>query len=527
MREQQEDHWNLDISNDRKTVSSEYVGRSETLDNNYVTVIRQESRPSDSFIKKNNDDIEYNLVHSKQLDVSHHNQGVSGNQVAELLNQQGNQNSREDIAYKVANAIMNKITIRCCGKQIYVYDNSNGYFEEVSESQFTVYVRKNISAEMDKKLNKNRMIDLIYRIESSPNLQIEYKDFNRYTHLINFKNGVYNLEEDLFMKHNPDYLFTNFIDAKYDPRFANKFSRYTNHFTEFLDECTQGDRYKIMSLQELTGYILSNYSNAKKFFILLGQAHSGKSLWLSIWRSLIGERFTTAVTLKQLGTNRFMAAELFKSRLNISPEMNEEGSLKGVDVIKALTGGDLITGEKKGKDPFYFYSKTKLVAAGNHMPGLSKVDTTGALTDRMMFILFNQSVPEERRDKALLEKLMNEKNYIIMWAIEGLRRLEQQNFVFTESSDAIEFKNQFIAESGITGFIEDCCIIDVGDRELKTHRKPLYETYISYCKNNQSKAMSSKDFFNEVIKTGVEPAKFRIDGTTPLAGYRGIKLKHS
>ncbi|WP_315794192.1 DNA primase family protein [Paenibacillus sp. BIC5C1] len=532
---QKKNHWSLDISNTMSTVSPEYLERNETLDNDYVTVVRRESVPSDVFIQKFSDEEEFNLDNTKSLgkgqSISHlvkDNDGhVSNAEISDIPNHRLHLNRGDDVTYKVATEIVKKLIIKCSDKKIYVYNDLYGYFQEVTELQLAIHIRSNIPTDVDKKMNKNRMIEVIHRIESNPDLQIEGKEFNRYSHLINFRNGVYNLEDKIFQEHHSDYLFTTFIDGYYEERLANNYSGYANYFDEFLNECTEGNIDKQRTLQEITGYILSNYCNAKKFFILLGKAHSGKSLWLGIWRSLIGESFTTAVTLKQLGANRFMAAELFKSKLNISPEMNEEGSFKGVDVIKAVTGGDLIAAEKKGKDPFYFYSKTKIVAAGNHMPSLSKVDTTGALTDRMLFVMFNHSIPEERRDKDLLGKILEEKSYIILWALDGLKRLKQRNFIFTESSDAIDYKKQFIFESGITGFVEDCCLIDVGDREIKTHRKVLYDAYISYCKNNQSKAMSSREFFNEIVKTGVEPGKFRIDGTTPLAGFRGIMLKHS
>lgn len=104
-----------------------------------------------------------------------------------------------------------------------------------------------------------------------------------------------------------------------------------------------------------------------------------------------------------------MTAELFKSKLNISAEMDENGSIKATDVIKTLTGSDLLTAEKKGKDPFQFYGKTKLVAAGNYMPLLNKLDGTSAFTDRILFLMFNNTIPEEKRDKSLMDKLMNGK----------------------------------------------------------------------------------------------------------------------
>lgn len=446
---------------------------------------------------------------------------------------QERESRKMNIEYDISKYISNRYIIRCTNKRVFLYDHQYGTYNELSESDMSVFIRSNVSDSMDRKLNKNKMLEIAYRIESDPQLQINFEDFNRHNSLINFRNCVYDTDSRETLEHKAEYLFTHYVDADYNPNHQGLMvippnggvGRTRGVFNQFLQDSTQGDLQKIKSLQELTGYIISNYCNAKKFFILIGQAHTGKSLWLGLWRELVGAKHTTAITLKQLGTNRFMTAELSNSRLNISPEMNEEGSLKGIDVIKALTGGDLISAEKKGKDPFFFYGKTKLVSAGNHMPELDKPDSMSALTDRMMFLLFNQSIPEEKRDKELMNKLLLETESIVTWAIEGLHRLKEQNFVFTESDDALRFKAQYISDMSITDFINDECLLNLNNPEYKVHRKDIYSAYLRHARDNQSRILKNKDFFAELTKLGVESTKLRINGSTPLQGFRGIKLK--
>ncbi|MNW40142.1 hypothetical protein D3C74_172480 [compost metagenome] len=270
---------------------------------------------------------------------------------------------------------------------------------------------------------------------------------------------------------------------------------------------------------------ISNEWRAKKFFVLLGLPHTGKSVWLALWRSLIGSKHTTAMSLKQLSETRFMTAELFKSKLNLSSEMDENGAIKGTDIIKALTGGDLITGEKKGKDPFHFYGKTKLVACGNHMPLLSKLDGTTAFTDRIHFLIFSKPIPEEKRDKSLLDKLIAEKTYILEWALEGLRELIGNNLIFTESDEASAFKSRYISQlNNANGFVNERCHIDLDNDECKVHRKDIYPAYKLYCRDNGYKSLSRHEFFVEVSKLNVKSGKMRINGSSPLEGFRGIRL---
>lgn len=385
------------------------------------------------------------------------------------------------------------------------------------------------------KLNKHKISDVVHRIISSPDLQVNHDEFDNHNNLINFKNGVYNINTKTTLHHCSSYLFTSYIDAEYgEPPSRIRINRmYSNsglasqgyYFKKFLDDCTDGDPLKKKSLQQLTGYIISNEWRAKKFFVLIGLPHTGKSVWLALWRSLIGPKHTTAMSLKQLGETRFMTAELFKSKLNISAEMDENGSIKATDVIKTITGGDLLTAEKKGKDPFQFYGKTKLVAAGNHMPFLNKIDGTSAFTDRILFLMFNNTIPEEKRDKSLMDKLINEKTYIVEWAIEGLLELMEDNLIFTESEEAYAFKQRYINElNNVSEFVKDRCYVDLVDEECKVHRKVIYPSYKQYCRDNGFKALSKQEFFVEILKMNVKQGKLRINGSTPLQGYRGIRL---
>ncbi|WP_190945501.1 phage/plasmid primase, P4 family [Paenibacillus sp. UASWS1643] len=451
----------------------------------------------------------------------------------EKKNDNENQELKIPIDVQAKMALLEKRVVRCCGTTVFLYDVEYGCFEEQTEASLYVAIRKCITPEMDMKLGKHKIAEVVHRIVSSPELQVSFTDFDSQTHLINFRNVVFDINEQRCYPHSPDYLFTSYVDAEYGESYSNirvyhskrEHAEQGNCFRRFLEDCTAGDRLKMKSLQQLTGYIISNEWRAKKFFILLGLPHTGKSVWLALWRSLIGSKHTTAMSLKQLSETRFMTAELFKSKLNISAEMDDNSAIKGSDIIKTITGGDLITAEKKGKDPFQFYGKTKLVACGNHMPLLNKLDGTTAFTDRLHFLIFNNTITEERRDKMLLDKLTAEKSYIVEWALEGLEELLENNLVFTESSDARAFKLRYISElNNVTEFVRDRCCMVPEDNEYKVHRKVLFQTYKQYCRDNGYKSLSRQEFFIEVTKLNVKTGKMRINGSTPLEGFRGIRL---
>ncbi|MCI3922661.1 phage/plasmid primase, P4 family [Paenibacillus sp. TRM 82003] len=429
---------------------------------------------------------------------------------------------RNPVAFEAMMMVLSKRNLICVNDRILVYNDRYGFFEEHTDRQLEVLVRMSISKSVDKHLNAVQMRDVLHRLRSNPELQVAPEELDRNMFLVNFRNGVYDIQVDSLESHSPRWRFTSFIDAdyQYDDDDEGK------QFLQFLEDCTNSDTNKINSLQEVTGYIIGNEWRAKKFFALIGVPHSGKSVWLTIWKSLVGVKFTTSMSLQQLGKSRFMSAELLNSKLNLSAEMDELGTLPGVALIKSITGGDMLTAERKGRDPFHFSPRTKLVAAGNHMPLPEGSDGTNAFVDRLLFLMFEHSVPEHMRDKELIPKLLQEKNYIARWAIKGLRRLMENNLVFTESDAGIAFRKGYNSEkNSVLAFIKDCCDVDISDGNYREHRRNLFDAYKIYCQTNCIRTLSSADFLNQLINAGFKSHKFRLHGSTPLRGFLGIRLK--
>lgn len=522
---------NTDFSEVEKGSVNDNYGQSHDLNNdepNVATPTTTRRKVSESYLAQHDDHIDRSAEKTTDIrSIATGNRQEDKGKGIEL---------RIPIDVQAKNDFHEKNKTLCYGSSVILYQDEFGCYEEQTEASLHVAIRKSLSPEMDMKLGKHKIYDVVHRIVSSPENQTTCEKLDSYTHLINFKNGVLDTKNGKSYPHSPEYLFTSYIDAEYGESsptvrvyHSNQNRRPSNqgyYFMKFLEDCTDGDPLKIKSLQQLTGYIISNEWRAKKFFVLIGPPHTGKSVWLALWRSLIGPKHTTAMSLKQLGETRFMTAELFKSKLNISAEMDECGAIKGTDIIKTITGGDLITAERKGKDPFQFYGKTKLVAAGNHMPSLSKLDGTSAFTDRILFLVFNTSIQEDQRDKSLMDKLINEKTYIVEWALEGLRELMKNNLIFTESKEAHAFKLRYInGLNNVPEFTRDMCHIDLLDEDCKVHRKTLFPIYKQYCHDNGYKPLSKQEFYVEISKLNVNTGKMRINGSMPLEGFRGIRLQ--
>jgi putative DNA primase/helicase len=490
-----------------------YKSDNEMDSHDVIQNFRKGSIP-DEFFELNN---EMEGIEALQEEYQKAKADENQKSVEELLEKDNNKKIK-NVDYDVYIKLLKRHIFKCCEGKMYLYDEKTGCFKELNDNQLKIVVRSDWPKEIDRLLTKSKVDDIIDRLKSCKKIQVGNSDFDSYTHFINFKNGVLDLINWKLYPHSPKYNFSSFINAHYNPTAKGKV------FVDFIRQCTEGDEAKENLIQEILGYIISNYTTAKKFFVFIGKPHTGKSTLLDVLKEIVGEEYTTAIPIHQLG-ERFMKAQLFKAKLNISGEMTDI-ELKNLDTLKALTGNDDIVAENKGKDPFTFKCKAKLVFAGNHMPRLYKLDSTSAFFDRIIFVIFNNSVPEHKRDHQLKDKLLAERDYIVAWALKGLRRLIKNNFIFTECEESIRFKNQYIKDMNtVLDFVETCCVLDRYDKRVKIHKRDLYKAYINYCKDNCVKALDSYEFFAEIKKLPVEISKFRYNGSTPLEGFRGISLK--
>lgn len=491
-------------------INSESLGRTQILTLEYGEL-------DDGFLADNSLDEEQ----SKVWDI------VSKIGTAEkvIVNEKNNKaephkdSNNKSIEYDIYSKILNRYTLKCLKGSLYLYNSSKGCFFELEEYQIRTLVRSGWSDKVERLLSKGRVDDIIDRLKSSEAIQIQEDDLDSYSHLINFSNCVLDLRTGRELSHSPKYHFTSFINANYTTHRTEG-----KHFLHFINQCTKGDKQKTMQIQELTGYTISNYTNAKKWFALIGAPHTGKSTILEVLTEIIGEDYTSNVPLHEL-SGRFSLSDLFKKKLNVCGELNDN-ALKNINTIKALTGNDRLRADIKYKSAINFINKAKIIMAGNAMPQLQTLDNTTAFTDRILFVVFNNTIPEGKRDYKLKEKLLSEKDYIVQWAVKGLERLINNNFVFTECSDSIEFKKQYQNEmSNINDFITVMCELEPNNDECRVHKRDLYSAYINYARDNCHNLLTKKEFFNEIKKLPIRPSKFRFRKSTPLDGFIGITLK--
>ena len=317
---------------------------------------------------------------------------------------------------------------------------------------------------------------------------------------IAFKNGVLNIAEDTFGDFSPEYVITNKIPHNYNP------DAKSDLLDGVMKKLACGDESVYELLYQSIGYCFYRRNELRKSFFLLGEKRNGKSTFLDMVSTLLGEDNTANLDLCEIG-DRFRTAELTGKLANIGDDINDEW-VSNTAIFKKVVSGDTVTAERKGKDPFKLRSFAKFFFSANSLPRLGRGKDSSAVLDRLVIIPFDAkfSKDDPDYDPFIKYKLRGEDvmEALIAKAVPALRDvLIEQEFATCEriKRNIEEFE---ISNNPILEFFEELSDVDYLNEPIKT----VYQRYSAFCLGNNLQPMSAIEFqkqmkkqFEVVIKT--------------------------
>ena len=305
---------------------------------------------------------------------------------------------------------------------------------------------------------------------------------------IAFKNGIYNIDTDEFLPFDPSYVITNKINFDYIP------DAYSEVADKTLDKLACNDPEIRSLLEEVIGYTFYRRNELRKAFILIGDKANGKSTYLDMIKTLLGDRNTAALDLKELG-DRFKTAELFGKLANIGDDIGDE-FIPNPAAFKKLVSGDRLNAERKGQDPFDFNNYSKLLFSANNIPRIK--DKSGAVVNRLVIIPFNArfSPDDPDYDPYVKYKLRKRESmeYLVQIGIEGLKRVLKNRRFTTSIKVEKEIQEYEENNNPILLFFKE---------EPKIENEPTNKVYMEYsefCLANSFNPMSNIEFSKQVKK---------------------------
>lgn len=309
-------------------------------------------------------------------------------------------------------------------------------------------------------------------------------------HLIAFKNGVLNITTLEMYDFSPEYLITNLIPFDY----------YSEAHSELLDKTMKklacGDENIEHLLYQAIGYSIYRRNELRKSFLLIGKKRNGKSTFLDMVGTLLGEQNIANLDLSEIG-DKFKTAELTGKLANIGDDINDE-FIPNSAVFKKVVSGNKVTVERKGQDPFVLESYAKFFFSANSLPRIGRGKDSAAILDRLVIIPFDAKFSKDEpdydpfikyklRDKSVIEAL-------IAKAVMALRDvLAEQEFITCDkiTKNMADYER---TNNPVVMFFDELEEMDY----LHEPMKEVYKTYSTFCLANNLQPISSIEFSRQM-----------------------------
>src|SRR3989344_1906558 len=176
---------------------------------------------------------------------------------------------------------------------------------------------------------------------------------------IQFKDKIFDLKNKKEVPATPKYFLTSPIP--YELSDKSETPTIDNLFVEWV-----GEKWK-PTLYEVLAYACLREQFLQTIIALTGAGSNGKGTFQNLLIKFVGKENCVSSNIKSLITRSFETSALYKKLLCVVGEV-DSADLSNTNLLKQLTGEDLIRYEFKGKTPFSETSPTTFIIGTNSLP---------------------------------------------------------------------------------------------------------------------------------------------------------------
>ena len=255
------------------------------------------------------------------------------------------------------------------------------------------------------------------------------KKYNTNTHLVCFKNGVYDLDKEEFREGRSNDNIT--ISTN------NNYKEYKNNeeLTKIIETIIPDKEVREYMLKYLS-YCLSGRTNEKKFTIWQGKGNDGKTTLSNLCQSAFGE-YSGLLNIETILSERQNSNQANPSIMMIKDcrivFYNEPKGTETINVgyMKELTGGYNLISRQLYSILEKFKPQFKLFMLCNSIPNI--YDNTDGTWNRIIIVPFTtrfisnpKRINEYKEDKSMNEKIQNYGEDFISFLIEKYKEYKRE-----------------------------------------------------------------------------------------------------
>ncbi len=354
------------------------------------------------------------------------------------------------------------------------------------------------------------MIELASKHES---ITVRPDIFDQDPWLLNCLNGTIDLRTKELLPHNPDHMITKLVPVEFDPEAKCPL------FDNFLHTIMHENDDLIGFLRRALGYALTGITKEECMFFLYGIGANGKSTLIETLRAIIGEYS------RQTDMNTFLERRsesvrndiaMLKGTRFVTAVEAEDGKHLSESVVKQMTGQDKVTARFLYGEFFEYMPTFKIFVGTNYKPIIKGIDE--GIWRRIVLIPFEVTIPKEKRDHQLKEKLLTELPGILAWAVQGC--LEWQKQGLNAPAEIIEAVSEYRGDMDLlSDFLESESIV-IGDG-IKVRSRDIYKAYQKWCEEEGLTALRQTTFGRKLGLKGF--TRHKASGTN---WWHGVGLRN-
>ena len=286
-----------------------------------------------------------------------------------------------------------------------------------------------------------------------------------------------------------------FLDVKFDA------TAYDEHVDKFLNDITCGRPELRQTLEEILGHILLTTKFPHHVFFFIGSGYNGKSTFLEMINNFVGE----------LGQN--LSLDAFNDPTSVASLIgklvNCTDETDGVYIdrckgYKSLASGNTITVRPIYSKPVKVQNTATLILSNNNMPKFN--DRTNGFYRRLVIIPFDFKITEKISNLDELLSTENAKSYILNLALEGVKRIKDNEYKLTKNEILEEALQNYKREiDHLVGFVKEYSTIEGKET------KEVFADYQEYCGEIGTYPLSLSSFTSRLKEFGYVSTPTTID----------------
>jgi putative DNA primase/helicase len=392
--------------------------------------------------------------------------------------------------------------------QIHHYKQVAARVKELADSQDEdrkkeLAIQRNLLAHLLKWEDQRRITNCLESMKSEPGVPILPESLDPDHFLFNCRTCTLDLRTGNLRPHSRLDYITKISPVKID------LEATCPCWQKFLDRIFESKTDLISYLQRVIGYSLTGEVSEQCLWFFHGTGANGKSTFLGTILALMGDYGMQSVSellmQRRNESHPTERADLFGRRFVCTVE-TEEGKRMAESLMKQMTGGDKVRARKMKQDFFEFQPTHKIFLAANHKPVIRGTDL--AVWRRIKLVPFTVTIPEEEKDKNMLQKLIAELPGILTWALIGCLDWQvnglQEPPVVSEATAAYQQEQDLLSD-----FLAERTV-QIKDAACSVRSGVLKKSF--------------EEYTGESITSNAFSEKMRLKGINSVTGSNGYKV---